>query len=153
MAKIPIKHAIRSGSWLKCEIEDKSFRIRILAFIKVKLRQIDNPQEIDPKYDLTAGDLWLLKLEVVNYCKKALSGYLVKTNILLLDSDEFEFQELGDFHLELNSDFAGKSGLKTFYSIEYIPKIKHSGAFLFFLPRDDSAEYFISLTEGEICEV
>lgn len=154
MAKIPIKHAIKSGSWLNCEVGDYSFRIRILGFIKVKLKQIDNPQEIDPKYDLTAGDFWLLKLEVVNFCKKELSAYSVRTSILLIDNDDFEFQIVEENHMCWRSDFADKSGLKTFNLIGgYIPKIKHSGAFMFFLPRDDGAEYFISVTGGEICEV
>ena len=153
MAKIPIKHAIKSGAWLKCETEDYSFRIRVLAFIKVKLKQIDNPQKIDPKYDLTAGDLWLLKLEVVNFCKKKLSADLVKKEIFLIDNDDFEFTIVEDSHICSSSDFAVKSGLKTFYLIEYVPKIKYIGAFLSFLPSDDSAEYFISVTGGDICEV
>jgi hypothetical protein len=153
MAKIPIKHAIKSGSWLKCEFKDYSFRIRILGFIKVKLKQIDNPQEIDTKYDLTAGDFWLLKVDVVNFCKMEIAMTLVNPVIFLIDNDDFEFRTAEDWHLWLYSDFAKKSGLKTFFSINYIPKIKHSGALLFFLPRDDSAEYFISVTGGEICEV
>lgn len=154
MAKIPINHAIKSGSWLKCEIGDYSFRIRIFGFIKVKLKQIDDPQKIDPVYDLAAGDFWLLKLEVVNFCKKEFTGERVtQDNIFLIDNDDFEFPMCKDWHLRLSSDFAVKSGLKTFYAIHYLPKIKHSGAFIFFLPRDDSAEYSISVTGGEICEV
>lgn len=163
MAKIPIKHAIKSMSWLKCDaslafyscfkIEDYSFRIRVMDFIKVNLKQIDDPQEIDPKYDLTAGDFWLLKIEVVNFCKKEFGGEMVKKNVFLIDNDDFEFQVIEDNHLWLMSDFAVKSGLKTFFSINYIPKIKHSGSLLFFLPRDDSAEYSISVTGGDICEL
>lgn len=161
MAKIPIKHAIKSGSWLKCDgsynwdgtIIDYSFRIRILGFIKVMLKQIDNPQKINPKYDLTAGNFWLLKLEVVNFCKKEVYGAILKQRIILIDNEDFEFQVIEEDHLRLYSDFANKSGLRTFYSINFIPKIKHSGSHLFFLPSDDSAEYFISVTGGDICEV
>jgi hypothetical protein len=162
MAKIPIKHAIKSGFWLKCDgsfdwdgqMIDYSFRIRILGFIKVNLKEIDNPQKINPKYDLTAGDFWLLKLEVVNFCKQQVYGTILRKRIILLDNEDFEFQVIDDEgHLRLHSDFADKSGLRTFYSINFIPKIKHSGSHLFFLPSDDSAQYFISVTGGEICEV
>ena len=162
MAKIPIKDAINSGSWFKCEgsfrfegieLDECLFRIRVNDFIKVNLEEIDAPEKIDPKYDLTSGDFWLLKFEVVNLYKKVRNAAYLRANIFLTDSDDFEFQGSEDYHVFLMSDFAKQSGLSNFFFTPLNPKIKYSGALLFFLPREDNAEYFISINGGEINEV
>jgi len=34
-----------------------------------------------------------------------------------------------------------------------MPKIKYTGAILYFLPKDDEAEYFVTDQAGTICEL
>jgi hypothetical protein len=155
MSKIPIKYAIESACWLTCVTQNDtlSFMIKIRSFESVNLNDIDNIQEVDPQFNLTAGDLWLLKLDVVNLCKQQIPYYnKMLGNIILIDSDDFEFKMINDDHLRCTSQFATKSGLNTFYCCDFIPKITYSGTILFFLPKDDMAEYFISIDNGDICE-
>lgn len=143
---IPIKEAIDTGAWLLGEYkqpewgrefeegEPISFQIKLLEFTKVNLESIDNPEQIDPIIGLGAN-IWLLRLDIVNLCKKPYGVFWIKGQLLIEDDEGFQFAFLNENHLTLNSDFAKSSGLRNFYSQELPPKTKRSGSLIFELPE------------------
>lgn len=154
--KIPIKHAIESGAWFKCEANYFSnhytFRFRTLAFEKINIHEIDEPH----KMKLDDGALWLLKIEFVNLNVEEILPPYVRNLIIVVDYEDYIFHPVGDLHLISLSQFAQKSGLERFATvignINLRPKIKTTGALAYLLP-DDDAEYFISVPGGNIQEV
>ncbi len=152
--KVPIKHAIESGAWFQCHSEcegEKKFRLRVLSFEKVNLAAVDYPENLDKvHFNTDAGDWWILKLEMVNLNR--IDAYLQYT-ILIVDEDDFEFKKVTDNHLSFDSSYSATSCLKNYYGHSFIPKINHIGALSYFLPKDDNAEYFISIREGSIQEI
>lgn len=151
---IPIKEAINTGAWLHCEYSDNEklfqFRIKILSFRKVKLTEIDRPENIS-NFDL-AATIWIIEIEVINLIKEALSPSYSTDKIILIDQDGFKFHVFHDRYLRCWSDFAEKSKLIRFYGSDLIPKIKAVGAIPFLLPIDDEAEYSIAIKDGSIRE-
>jgi hypothetical protein len=151
MMKIPINHAIKSGAWFHAESKEEKFRVRVLSFEKVNLVDVDNPENLDTvKYNPSEGDFWLLKLQIINLNKRESH---ITPSILILDGEDFEFHQEDDSHLSLFSSYATSSGLRNYYGQSLIPKIKYTGAITFFLPKEDNAEYFITIREGNIQEL
>lgn len=167
--KIPIKEAINSGSWFKCQVvtylhyypdhrhdDEFNFRLRILSFDRINLDEVDDPARMD-MMDLYEGILWLLKFEVVNLFKKELSPWYVLDSVRVIDRDGFEFQASNDSHLTYDSNYAKITKLDRFHDITgnppLIPKVKTSGALAFLLPDEENAEYHISVVGGNIQEV
>lgn len=151
---IPVKEAITSGVWLHCEYTDRNeliqFRLRILSFRKLNLSEVDEPQKIK---DIDSNAiLWITEIEVVNLTKEPISTTDGTGELILVDQDGFKFHDFGDCHLRCGSMFAEKSGMKRFYGMNLIPKIKAIGAIPFQLPDDDEAIYSISLKKGFIRE-
>lgn len=150
--KIPIKHSVDSGAWLKCETEGWLsniiiFKVRILSFERVDVALIDNAD----KLSLDEGNLWLMKIEVINIDKEETDPGLINSRLLLIDQDGFKFKALYNQTLNL-SKFGEQTGIKRFTGWSDVsklkPKIKAVGAVPFLLPGDDEAEYFLSV-EGE----
>lgn len=160
---IPINEAIDSGAWLSGEYkqpewskafetgEPMFFQIKLLEFSKVDLSLVDNPECIDPIVGSNAN-IWLLRFDIVNLCKKPLGILWIKMQLLLEDSEGFQFIYLDERHLTLHSEFSTKSGLKNFYSQDLPPKVKRSGAIIFELP-DLFDELFIKVKDGSLTEV
>jgi hypothetical protein len=152
---IPVKEAIISGAWLHCEYtyndELIQFRLRILSFRKFKLSEVDRPEEI--RLIDSSAIFWLMEIEVSNIMKESLSPTFGPDQLILIDQDGFKFNVFHDTHLRLSSNFAKKSRMDRFFSIEIIPKIKAIGTIPFQLPDDDEAVYSISLKKGTISEV
>ncbi|TAL81400.1 MAG: hypothetical protein EPN88_00555, partial [Bacteroidetes bacterium] len=78
--KIPIKYVIDSGAWFQChsKMYEKyfDFRLKLFSFKKIDLADIDEPNKID-NFDSEEGNLWLMKLQIVNLNKKEVaSGYI-----------------------------------------------------------------------------
>lgn len=154
--KIPIKYAINSGAWFQCKTGSYDFRLRINSFEKLILKDTIELAKIDPKFDLIQGDFWILKIEIVNFNKKTISGNEITHEILIIDYEDFEYSDAFDSHLCCDDDSycIQSSGLKhlgicdTFY-----PKIKYAGFLLYFIPDDDNAEFFVAIKEGNIQEI
>ncbi len=153
---IPIKEAINLGTWFHCEYTDTRhdeiypFRIKILSFRKLNLKEVDNPEGLDLKDEGTI--IWIMNLEAINVRKEAVSPTYSLDQLILIDQDGFKFHVFRDSHLRCWSDFAKKSKLTRFYGSDLIPKIKAVGAVPFQLPDDDEAVYSISMKEGSIRE-
>lgn len=154
MKKIPIKHAIESGSWFRVTTKDNvEFRIKINSFSKIKIKSVDSAKNIDKKYDFTQGNFWLLSMDFTSLSKEELREGCFFSEIVVIDQDDFEFNISEDKHLSRDSHFAESSGLKLFYYNSYIPKVKYTGALPFFLPNEENAEYHIGIRRGEIQEI
>jgi hypothetical protein len=152
---VPIKEAVNSGAWLHCEKRDNlfkvnQFRLRIISFKKINLKDIDNPEEIE-KFDET-GNLWLMKIEVINLNKEPTSTYNNTGKLKLIDNDGFQFPKFKDGHLERLSKYSNSSGLDRFWSTDLLPKIKAIGSIVFHLPDDEDAEYFIAFEDNGIVQ-
>lgn len=153
---IPVKEAINAGTWLYCEYTDTRhdeiypFRIKILSFRKLNLKEVDNPEGLDLKDEGTI--IWIMNLEAINIRKEPVSPTYSLDQLILMDQDGFKFHVFYDSHLRCWSDFAEKSKLRRFWGSDLIPKIKAIGAIPFQLPDDDEAVYSISMKEGSIRE-
>jgi len=168
--KIPIKECINSGAWYHfntkaylesadTEQSDVDFRLKIFAFEKINLKKIDNPNKIS--LDLSSGVLWILRAQVVNLTKKTIGSFPVSEAVVLVDQDNYEFKPTSDGQLTMRA-YGKANGLNILngwgggYSEDcgiLIPKIPIKGAFAFFLPKDEEAEYYLSNKNGEIREV
>lgn len=150
--KIPIQEAILSGDWLVIDIPDENYKykIRIVEFLKMNLQDIDNKSRLSFLTD--SGNLWILKLELINIGKIQLPSVAPQSCLVLHDQDDCEFETLKELSLTYSSDLGKKTGLRRFVSEEspFSPKIKGKGAVAFFLPDDEEAEYFISTRIGTI---
>lgn len=163
--KIPVNHVIDSGAWFKYYGEKIScgrywgpvdYRFRVLSFGRINLNDIDEPDKLDMReYNLLGGDFWIMKVEIVNLTKvKLYTGYLTQV-IVVLDQDGYEYFHVNDMHLTLNSVYSKKTGLYAFHA-DLTPKIKYTGAIAYFLPKEEGAEYFLSVNSligGNIQEV
>lgn len=148
---IPVKEAISSGAWLHFSDNNKelAFRLKILAFKKLNLNEVDKPENIETN---EGAKWWLLNIELVNLTKFTIKHYSWKESIQLIDGDGFKFNYKSDSHLGLYSEFSKKSGMDVFFAGEYIPKIKYKGTIAFLLPDEPEAEYLISMEDGSIHE-
>lgn len=155
--KIPIREAINSGAWFKCmsgydAIDEYEFKIKVLSFDKINLNKIDNPEKIE--LDLAAGVLWLMKIQIINLNKTAVWYHSIERFICVIDQDDFVYNYIkNDTHLLINSNYAKLSGLVNFCDVDFMPKIKYTGAIAYYLPEDNEAEYYISVKGGNIQEV
>jgi hypothetical protein len=153
---IPVKEAISTGAWLHCEYTDTDhdeiypFRIKVLSFRKLNLKEVDNAEELNLRD--TDCNLWIMELEAINIKKEPVSPTYSLDQLILMDQDDFQFHVFRDSHLRCWSEFAEKSKLNRFYGSDLIPKIKAVGAIPFQLPYDDEAVYSISMKEGSIRE-
>ena len=155
---VPIKEAVSSGAWLKFSSDYdplghgliKHFRVRILSFSKINLDAVDSSYKIDSQYSGAAW--WLMRLELINLCKKQVNSTDFTNSLRLIDEDEFEFEVVQDTHLSLLSEYAEKAGLDRFFAGELYPKIKALGAITFFLPDEEDMEYSLSMERGIVCE-
>ncbi len=159
---IPIREAIETSAWLRGEYKQPEwhgdfekgelilFQMRLLDFSKINLASVDNPGRIDPTIGPDAN-IWLLKLEIVNLCKKPYGLFWIKRQLLIEDNEGFQFAFLDDDHLTLNSNFAKTSGLLSFYSLTLPPKIKRSGSIIFELP-ELSEDLIIKIKDGSLRE-
>lgn len=165
MNKIPIKYAIESRAWFRCETnllhssggEPFNFKLRALSFSKINLDEVYEPEGQPWQVQLDQGDLYILKIEVVNLNKDAVRGWDIEGRIILVDQDDFAFDTVRDMDFTYNSNIAKSTGLNRFSSVGNVrplqPKIRVSGALAFLLPDDEKAEYFLSVGSGNIQEV
>ena len=155
MNKIPIKSAVDANCWLKISNnqEEGFIKVRLTEFRKVLINEIDKPEFIDRQYNLSEGYIYLLKLDVVSFYKQQMGSFYLLSNIIIVDHDDFKFQQIDDAHLSLYSTFALKFALINFFGKILMPKIKYTGAILYFLPKDDEAEYFVTDQAWTICEL
>jgi len=157
--KIPVKETIISGDWLQCSTNtcdgEFCFRLRPTSFEKAVISDI-LPWGDDKcfKINLNDGDLWILKVQVINLNKAPFDPSHILDRVVLLDQDDFLFNPRQDRNLIENSNFAELMGLIRFIgqstTPRLSPKVKSLGALAFDLPDDEHAEYYISLTEGSI---
>lgn len=153
--KIPVQEAINSGAWFQCcsgydgHFDEYSFRIKILSFKKIIMSEIDNPEQIN--LEIEGGDLWIMKLQIINLNKK--EEGVIDSLIQITDEENYEFKYVSDNHLCRFSKYAETSGLKKLFGKYYMPKIKYTGAILYFLPKEDNAKYFLTVPGGNIREV
>ncbi len=153
--KIPVEEAINSGSWFQCcsgsdgHYEEYSFRIKILSFEKIIMSEIDNSEQIN--LEIEGGDLWIMKLQIINFNKK--KEGIIDSLIQITDEENYEFGKASDNHLCCSSKYAETSGLKKLFGEYYMPKIKYTGAFIYLLPKEDNAKYFLTVPGGNIREV
>ena len=149
---IPILDAIESGAWLTAEYESDDnpirFRLRLTGFSRIDLAAIDGCENL--KFGVSRN-VWRLGLDVVNLWKREVPHYVVERHLVIVDQDGFEFKILEDNHLRLNSDYAETSGLRTFFPIDFPPKIKRSGAYPFELP-DEFDVLFLAVRHGDLRE-
>ena len=93
--KIPIKHAIESGAWFKCETETFDghfvFKFRMLSFEKVPNNVL---RELQKGIKFDEGIFWLMGIEVVNLNKMQFSGWHVSNGMMLFDQDDFKFNTI-----------------------------------------------------------
>ncbi len=139
---IPLKIAIDGGAWFRVEGHPNQldenvggrifFQIKFLSFDKVVLSQIDDPGQLQLQLD---ANVWILRVQVVNLCRKAFSSFRLNQSIRLVDEEGYEFGCVEDRHLILYSDFAQRSGLFAFFCAALKPKIKAAGAIPFELPE------------------
>ena len=153
--KIPIKEAINSGAWFNCKCgydatDEYDFKLKVLSFDKINLGEIDNPEKID--IDLASGVLWLMKMQIISLNKTAVIRS-PKYFIYVIDQDDFVYNYINDSYLALFSNYARLSGLYNFFAVNFMPKIKYTGAIAFYLPDENEAEYYISVEGGNIQEV
>jgi len=158
---VPLREAIDNGLWLKAEfieevyIEDESskeitFQVKPLSLTKINLaEEVDEPIKLE-KIGIDSN-VWLLKIDVVNLCRKKIDSYVLHDRLLILDEDNFEFPSFRDGHLSYISDFAQESGLDKFFDANLSPKVRRRGALSFELP-DHFDELYISIRDGSLIE-
>lgn len=155
MNKIPIRSAIEANCWLKTignHEKEGFFKIRLIDFKKIRIKEIDDPNKISVEYNLEAGDIYLLKFDVVNFYGDKTG--IKQEDIVVVDQDNFKFDSIYDSHLGCFSKFAEKSGLnKVSLYKDLMPKIKYRATLSYYLPKDDEAEYSITDHSGTICEL
>ncbi len=146
--KVPIQYAIESGAWFQCKDENNDFRLKINAFEKIKLNSSTEIEKIDTGFDLRQGDFWGLKIEIISFNKQTIGGNYITHEISIVDSDDFEYQDTYDEYLCYDSHYIKSSGLKTLgIMVTFYPKIKYTGILLYFIPKDDNANYFFTLKD------
>ena len=149
---IPIREAINNNLWLQFEsnLKDLIFRLKIKSFKPIDLSEVDNPEEIQNNLE---GLWWIMNIECINLTKQNLYHFTFKRYIQIKDNDSFLFNYNDNKHLSLYSDFAENSGLRNLYATDLIPKIKYTGALLFFLPDEVDQDYTIALENGIVYEI
>lgn len=162
---VPVQEAIDSGAWLRgCfpfpeggaspweRGESVAFQLKATDFSKVDLRIIDCAEALP--IDLIKSDsLWSLAFDIVNLSKKEIGIFWIKKRLLLIDNEGFEFKvDENARHWVLNSEYACRSGLRNFYSLDLPPKIRRSGAVLFELP-EFSDGLSIKIRNGSLVEL
>lgn len=143
MEKIAIKEAIASGEWLQYLDKDVNMKIRILSIRNVDLAEIDDIHEVDRSLPLSNGNLLMLSTEMINM-SSIKQDYLPQ--LVLIDQDEFQFENLCDSHLRSGSAFSEKHHLIVF---DLIPKLKYKVDYLFLVPKEES-KYYLGTPEGTI---
>ena len=164
---IPIQEAIETGAWLKAEClydrkewreseyKEKNggnpliFRLRLIAFSKIDLAEVDQPEKLSCSVD---ANIWKLDLEVVNLCQREVMSYFLGQGLVISDQDGFEFIRLSDGHLQCHSQYAELSGLGAFHYSALPPKIKRAGAFAYELPEEYD-QHFLKIRKGSLTEV
>ena len=155
--KLPIKYAIDSGVWFKCETKTIDgpfiFKIRILSFDKVTNNIM---RELQKEIRFDEGILWLMGVEVVNLNKIPFSGWHVQNQMILFDQDDFKFNTISVSELAVTK-YGERVGIKRFSGWSNVPelkpKIKAAGALPFLLPDDEHADFFLSVESGNIQEI
>jgi hypothetical protein len=149
---VPVREAINSGAWLHFSSNDREiqFRLRVLAFEKLDLSQVDEPDKI--QHNETDAQWWLMKIEAVNLSKRTIRSDEMNRTVLLIDQDGFQFNFTQDSHLSLYSKFSTESGLHRFFGNHLIPKTKAVGTISFRLPDDAETEYSIAMEDGIVTE-
>jgi len=152
MNKYSVANAIESGTWHECKgkyfEEEISFRLRILAFRRTTIEEIDESliNEV-----VIEGILWLMSVEVINLCKKPIDAWKLRDTLVLIDEDEYEFEYFSNSDLDQDED----SGLHRFSgwssNTSLSPKIKAVGAIPFVLP-DEENNYYLMIKDGQIQE-
>jgi hypothetical protein len=156
---INLRKAIANGLWLKTEFaadndleikisEKIAFQLKILSFTKIDIiKEVDTPFNLE-EVDLDAN-LWLLKIEFINLCRKTMSSSVLVCRLILVDEEGFQFPTVKDHHLYLMSDYAKTSGLYRFYATDLPPKIKRKGALAFELPEKID-ELYVGVKNGSV---
>ncbi len=152
---VPLSEAINSGIWIKAEYKENEdnyvFQMKPTSFTKINLKNdVDDPIKLG--HIDVSSNVWLLKVEVVNLCRqKVESSYMITGRLVLVDDDGYEFPTTDDWHLNLISDYANKTGLRRFFGTDLPPKIKRKGAVAFELP-DTFDELYLSVRNGATVE-
>ena len=149
---------IKSGNWYQVECSNFQgkfkYRLCFKDFYKVNFSEIDQLEHVFPNIDYDNVVIWLLQLNIANFCKKPMDGWSIKNSIMLVDNDGFKFRyhETGSF--EDWSDYAKNSGMVSLGGLDNLnPKIKFLAAIPFNLPVNDDAEYSIEIVDGKISEI
>jgi len=154
---VPLSEAINSGAWFKCNDShrDREYKLKIIKFSKVDINKIDSPEQIDRDYDLSQGNIWLMRIEIINLCKEQWGSYIPRftDGILISDQDGYLYEEITDSHICNYSKFAKSSGLSDSTSTSFMPKIKYTRTLCYYLPKEDEVQYFIAIKHGEIIEI
>lgn len=147
MASVKLREAIAGGHWYDCTAERYNeslhFKVRVVAFSQTSAQEIDPDSEEEFE-----GDLWLLKIEVVNLDKRPVEVSYVRDVLELEDDEGYVFQPFTATDLDLDRE-SGLLRLSGGSGTPLSPKLKASGAVLFVLPQEDS-EYSLSIQEGSI---
>ena len=152
MNKISLSEMIETGAWFRCTMQNDdeetlNFQLRILSFDK--LTPSDLGESALKKYIHNEGVLWILRIEVINLCKKAIRSSEIRNHLMLIDEDEYEYES----YLEesyLNYDEV--SGLYRFSgNTDLRPKIKVKGSVAFQLPEEEN-KYYLTIIDGSIEE-
>jgi len=162
--KIQLEEMISSGNWYSCTSDYNlnysylkkdnklGFRLRILSIDKIDVDLIEDSY----KLEIDDGQLWLMKIEVVNMNRESLPPDLVTRSVRMVDKKKFFFDVFVDRDRNYNhhlyrSDYAKITKLNRYVGgVVLTPKIKTNGALAFLLPNDDSAEYSITIKNGTI---
>jgi len=155
--KIPIKHAIESGAWFKCETETFDghfvFKFRMLSFEKVPNNVL---RELQKGIKFDEGIFWLMGIEVVNLNKMQFSGWHVSNGMMLFDQDDFKFNTISVSELGATK-FGERVRIKRFSGWSDVPKLQSKinavGALPFLLPDEENSEYYVSVEGANIQEV
>lgn len=151
MKKISLRDVIAAGTWFECHAkcydEDLHFRLRVVAFTRTSVEEID-PTQVNKV--VVEGILWLLHIEVVNLGKTPTSACRLGRKIKVADQDGFEFHAVDTGSLP-----SAHPGLKRFADWSSTPllspKIKACGSIAFDLP-DEETSYYLAIKDGSIKE-
>lgn len=146
-----IKQLVSTGNWTQLKTSDfageYTYNIKVLSFSAVGNEDSCQIKKNLPEL-MMDGNLWIMKIEVINVSKKPFYSYIVRDSILLVDNDGFQFEMNSDSQL-YDSAFGIQNGLNRFQSWTgdplLQPKIKATGALACFLPDDDSAVYCLQV--------
>tara|TARA_Y100000296_G_C5054500_1_gene196566 strand:+ start:54 stop:515 length:462 start_codon:yes stop_codon:yes gene_type:complete len=152
---INVKELIESGEFYSLNATnryDESFnvRIRVENLYPLDWDNVDDIEEVDQIEH--NSNIWVMEVCLVNLNKKKLSVDEIKSQLRLIDEEEFEFDSVEDFHLCNSSQFAKNSKLVKLYSAELKPKIARSGAIAFELP-DGFEELYLTVDNGTISAI